>query len=81
MIRADLFSGSLAVWNAWRSRSKFIHPHPSHALRGEKTPFELSSEYTAVQDFASGKMMPRGAKSAARLGFERAFGAKKKRIY
>jgi len=32
----------------------FIHPHfPNRALRGEQTPFELSSEYTA---FASPKL-------------------------
>jgi len=36
---------------------------------------------TAIQDFASGKMRPRDAKRAARLVFERAFWAKKKRIY
>jgi|GEM_PF-3590593 len=68
MVRADLFSGSLAVWNLRRSRSEFIHPHTaSRAKRGEQTPFELSSEYTAIQDFASGKRMPRGASRAARF--------------
>ena len=38
----------LEIVNVRRSRSEFIHPHEaSRALRGEQTPFELSSEYTA----------------------------------
>ena len=42
MVRADLFLGSLAVWNVRRSRSEFIYSHhASRALRGEQTPFEL----------------------------------------
>jgi len=82
MVRADLVSGSLAVWNVRRSRSGFYSPpFPSRAKRGKQTPFELFEEYTAIQDFASGQRIPRGAKRAARLGFERAFWAKKKRIY
>src|SRR3989344_8896785 len=49
MIRADLFSGSLAVWNALGFAFYFARPPiPSRAQRGEeRTPFELFQEYTA----------------------------------
>ena len=60
MVRADLFSGSLAVWNALGFAIHFARPPiPSRAVRGEerpeaeqarygvKIPFELISEYTA----------------------------------
>ena len=51
-VRADLFSGSLAVWNA-RSGIFFARPPiPSRAVRGEdRIPFELFLEYTA-NDFS-----------------------------
>ena len=43
MVRADLFSGSLAVWNALGFSIRFARPPiPSRAQRGEdKIPFEL----------------------------------------
>jgi hypothetical protein len=49
MVRADLFSGSLAVWNALGFRIHFARPPiPSRAPRGEdRIPFELFQEYTA----------------------------------
>jgi len=49
MVRADLFSGSLAVWNALGFRIHFARPPiPSPAQRGEeRIPFELIQEYTA----------------------------------
>ncbi len=56
MVRADLFSGSLAVWNALGFRIHFARPiHPSRAVRGEeRIPFELIQEYTARKDFVGG---------------------------
>jgi len=83
MVRADLFSGSLVVWNVrGRTTRNFFRPHPSRAKRGEdRIPFELFQEYTANWNFARKKAQPRGAFRAARLGFERAFLAKRKRIY
>ncbi len=83
MIRADLFSGSLAVWNALGFLIHFARPiHPSRAQRGEgRIPFELFQEYTASWNFARNQAQPRGGFAAARLGFERAFLAKRKRIY
>jgi len=56
MIRADLFSGSLAVWNFLDGKILiFCPPDPSRAKRGEdRIPFELFLIYTASQDFASG---------------------------
>ena len=83
MVRADLFSGSLAVWNALGFAAIFARPPvPSRAQRGEgRIPFELFQEYTANWDFARKKAQPRGAFRAARLEFERAFLAKRKRIY
>ena len=83
MVRADLFSGSLAVWNALGFRIHFARPPiPSRAQRGEKRiPFELFQEYTASWENANVKGSARGARRAARLGFERAFLAKRKRIY
>ena len=83
MIRADLFSGSLAVWNALGFAIHFARPPiPSRALRGEdRIPFELIQEYTANWENANFKRSARGAKRAARLGFERAFWAKRERIY
>jgi len=43
MVRADLFSGSLAVWDALGFAFHFARPPiPSRAKRGEdKIPFEL----------------------------------------
>ena len=83
MIRADLFSGSLAVWNALGFAIHFARPPiPSRALRGEeRIPFELIQEYTANWNFARKKAQARGAKRATRIEFERAFLAKRKRIY
>ena len=82
MVRADLFSGSLAVWNL-RSGIFFARPLiPSRAVRGEdRIPFELFLEYTAKWENASLQRLPRGGCAAARLGFERAFWAKRERIY
>ena len=82
MVRADLFSGSLAVWNL-RSGIFFARPPiPSRALRGEgRIPFELFLEYTASWENANLKRQARGARRAARIGFGRAFWAKRKRIY
>ena len=83
MVRADLFSGSLAVWNALGFLIHFARPiHPSRAQRGEeRIPFELFQEYTASWEKANLKKSARGAKRAARTEFERAFLAKRKRIY
>ena len=83
MVRADLFSGSLAVWNALGFKIHFARQiHPSRALRGEeRIPFELIQEYTANWENANLKKTARGARRAARLGFERAFLAKRKGIY
>ena len=83
MVRADLFLGSLAVWNALGFLIHFARPiHPSRALRGEgRIPFELFQEYTASWENANWKKQARGAERAARTGFERAFLAKRKRIY
>src|SRR3989338_7206480 len=43
--------------------------------------FELCLTNTARKDFSSLKGLPRGGFAAARLGFEKAFGAKKKCFY
>jgi len=59
---------------------QFILSRQSRAKRGGIR-FELFLEYTASQNFASEQVIPRGARRAARLGFERAFWAKTKRIY
>jgi len=69
MVRADLFSGSLAVWNALGFR---IHsacpPIPSRAQRGEeRIPFELIQEYTASWENANLKRLPRPAVGGTRL--------------
>ena len=79
MVRADLFSGSLAVWNVRDGAARISARHPRRRRR--RNAFELFSEYTANWNFASEKALPRGARRAARLGFERAFLAKRKRIY
>ena len=83
MVRADLFSGSLAVWNALGFLIHFARPPiPSRARRGEgRIPFELFQEYTAIWENANLKRLPRGARRAARIEFERAFWAKTKKIY
>ncbi|MDO8604477.1 MAG: hypothetical protein Q7K40_03740 [bacterium] len=83
MGRADLFSGSLAVWNfRFGTAQIFCPPDPSPPQAGEdRIPFELISEYTASWENANLKKQARGAKRAARIGFERAFLAKRKRIY
>src|SRR3989338_3605337 len=73
------FFGSL---ECSRLRNSFCPPDPSPPQAGEdRIPFELFQEYTASWNFARKKAQPRGAKRAARLGFERAFWAKRKRIY
>src|SRR3989344_8421037 len=56
VVRADLFSGSLAVWNALGFRIHFARPPiPSpdcEAIAGEdRIPFELFQEYTALTTF------------------------------
>ena len=57
-------------------------PIPSPAKRDEdRIPFELFLEYTANWENANLKRSARGARRAARIGFERAFLAKRKRIY
>ena len=83
IVRADLFSGSLAVWNALDFRIHFTRPPiPSRAQRGEeRIPFELIQEYTASWENANLGKSARGARRAARIEFERAFLAKRKRIY
>ena len=83
MVRADLFSGFLAVWNALGFEIHFARPPiPSRALRGEdRIPFELFQEYTANWENANLKRLARGARRAARIEFERDFLAKRKRIY
>jgi len=50
MVRADLFSGFLAVWNVLGFAFYYAHPPiPSRAKRGEdRIPFELFLEYTAL---------------------------------
>ena len=81
MVRADLFLGSLAVWNALGFLIHFAaRPiHPSPAKRDEEQiPFELFQEYTASWENASLQKPLRGGFAAARLGFERAFWAKGK---
>ena len=78
MVRADLFSGSLAVWSMRGGAAQFAPPHPSRALRGEdRIPFELFLKYTARQDFASQRNPPRFARRLVCMGFW----AKRKRIY
>src|SRR3989338_1863197 len=48
MVRADLFSGSLAVWSVRGEAAHFAPPHPSRAPRGEgRIPLELFLKYTA----------------------------------
>ena len=79
MVRADLFSGSLAVWNV-RGGAARISARQPRRLRRRNT-FELFSEYTANWNFARKTAPPRGAELAARLEFERVFLAKRKRIY
>jgi hypothetical protein len=83
MVRADLFSGSLAVWNALGFLIHFARPPiPSRARRGEeRIPFELFQEYTASWENANLKKSARGARRAARIEFERDFLAKRKGIY
>jgi len=63
MVRANLFSGSLAVWN-FRGGAAFARsPVPSRAKRGEEqSKFELSLEYTASWNFASQRRPPRFAR-------------------
>src|SRR3989338_1314899 len=81
MVRADLFSGSLAVWNALGFRIHFARPPiPSRAQRGEdRIPFELFLEYTASWENANLKRQARGGKDATRLEFERGFFWERKR--
>jgi hypothetical protein len=82
MVRADLFSGSLAVWNALGFRIHFARPiHPRSPQAAEGTAFELFQEYTASWENVNLQKQARGAFRAARIGFERAFLAKRKRIY
>ncbi|MBI4812369.1 hypothetical protein HY798_02955 [Candidatus Falkowbacteria bacterium] len=81
MVRADLFSGFLAVWNALGFRIHFARPPiPSRAQRGEdRIPFELFQEYTASWENANLQRSARGARRAARLGFERGFFGEKEK--
>jgi len=83
MIRTDLFSVSLAVWNFCGEAARiFCPPDPSPPQAGEgRIPFELFLIYTASWENANWKRSPRGGKAAARLEFERAFLEKMKRIY
>ncbi|PIP67447.1 MAG: hypothetical protein COW93_00050 [Parcubacteria group bacterium CG22_combo_CG10-13_8_21_14_all_41_9] len=78
-----MFSGSLAVWNALGFRIHFARPPiPSRArCDEERIPFELFQEYTANWENANLKRSARGARRTTRIGFERAFLAKRKRIY
>jgi len=82
MVRADLFLGSLAVWNVRGGAALiFRPPDPSPPQAGEdRIPFELFLIYTASWENASLQRLPRGGKAAARLVFERDFLVKKKRI-
>ena len=82
MVRADLFSGSLAVWNLRSGIFLARPPIPSPAKRDEdRIPFELFLEYTASWENANLNGLPRPAVDGTRLVFERAFLAKRKRIY
>jgi len=82
MVRDDLFSGSLAVWNVYGFAAIFCPPFvPSRAPRGGKIPFELSLKYTASRDFASLTMEPRSGEAAARQRFEGARSLKTKTFY
>jgi len=51
MVRADLFSGSLTVWNVRGGAALiFRPPDPSPPQAGEdRIPFELFQEYTALR--------------------------------
>ena len=82
MVRADLFSGSLAAWNVLGFAFHFARPPIPNPPKADedRIPFELFLEYTASWEKANLKRFPRGAFRAARLGFERAFLAKRKRI-
>src|SRR3989344_3039110 len=63
-------------------QNSFCPPIPSRAVRGEeRIPFELIQEYTANWENANLQRQARAARRAARIGFERAFFAKRKRIY
>ncbi len=57
MIRADLFSGSLAVWNFLDGAVRiFCPPDPSPPQAGEdRIPFELFLIYTALTVFTIAK--------------------------
>jgi len=78
MVRADLFSGSLAVWNFRGGAALLAHLFPSRAERGEEqSKFELFLEYTARKDFASKSCPPRFARRLICMGFL----AKKKCFY
>jgi len=59
MVRVDLFSGFLAVWNVRDGIAHFCPSNPSRAQRGEdRIPFELFQEYTASWNFARKKPQP-----------------------
>jgi len=59
MVRADLFSGSLAVWNLLFGIHFIRPPIPSRALRGEdRILFELFLEYTASWENTNLKGLP-----------------------
>ena len=78
MVRADLFSSSLAVWSVRGGAAHFARqPHPSRAPRGEGMQFELSLKYTANKDFANASCPPRFARRLICMGFL----AKKKCFY
>src|SRR3989344_2914607 len=72
MVRADLFSGSLAVWNALGFAFHFARPPiPSPAKRDEnRISFELFQEYTAnlqFQHFGGVPDLPAG-RQGGRMG-------------
>ena len=78
MVRADLFSGSLAVWSVRGEAAHFAPPHPSRAPRGEgRIPFELFLKYTARKEIANASCPPRFARRLICMGFL----AKKKCFY
>ena len=82
MVRDDLFSGSLAVWNALGFAFHFARPPiPSRALRGEDIiPFELFQEYTANWNFARKKAQPCRAVPPPPPRFLKAFFSSKQKM-
>ena len=83
MVRADIFIRFFGSLECLGFAFHFARPPiPSPAKRDEeRIPFELIQEYTANWENANLKRSARGAFRAARIEFERAFLAKRKRIY